>query len=194
MAPRESITSAAVENLDLSIRDLADQLQVLREVLDEIREDVSWATRNERLVALPILCDLHGIPLSAASPPEATLVFQPGRVPKPGTIAGVDAVVQTVGDVADQVAAATIGLAWVRDEVRQAVDAAESESAETPAESIPVPVADKPSVKTGDAVQQDASGEQSGKEPIARATVQRNLFDDDDGLAEAASFPPSDAD
>lgn len=45
MAPRESITSAAVENLDLSIRDLADQLQVLREVLDEIREYVSYAPR-----------------------------------------------------------------------------------------------------------------------------------------------------
>jgi hypothetical protein len=59
MARRESITSSAVENLDLTIRDLADQLQVLREVLDEIREDVSWATRNERLVALPILCDVH---------------------------------------------------------------------------------------------------------------------------------------
>jgi hypothetical protein len=119
------------------------------------------------------------IPLAAATPPEATLIFPPGRVPKLGTFTGVNAVVQTVCDVADQVAAATIGLAWVRDEVKQTLDSVDSEPAEPPAGSIPVPVADEPSVKIGDAVKQDASGEQSAKEPIARATVQRNLFDDD---------------
>ena len=179
MSPRESISSAAVENLDLSIRDLADQLHILHEVLDEIREEVSWATRDERLVAMVILCDLHGIPLAAATPPEATLVFQPGRMLKLGTIAGGDAVVQTVSDVTDQVVAATNGLAWVRDEVKLALDASESTRAEPPAESIPVPTADEPSATTGGGVQDDASGEQSSAEPIARATVQRNLFDDD---------------
>ena len=54
MLDAKPISPVSIENLDLTIRDLVDQVQVLREVLDETRVDLQWATHNDRLIALPI--------------------------------------------------------------------------------------------------------------------------------------------
>jgi hypothetical protein len=52
---------------------------------------------------------------------QTGLKIERGRVPRTGSEQGIAAVTRSVESVIDQVTSATIGLAWVRDEVTQAV-------------------------------------------------------------------------
>lgn len=59
MPDRQTLTAHDLNRLTESITELSDQVEVLRDVLDEIRSDLQWAVQNERLVALPIVCVKH---------------------------------------------------------------------------------------------------------------------------------------
>lgn len=127
MPDRQPLTAHDLDRLTESITELSDQVEVLRDVLDEIRSDLQWAVQNERLVALPIVCMEHfAVKRMAADPTSAEwgsrLEIETLRMP---TESGVMKVTQTVESVVQEVMAATIGLSWVRDEVREQMDAAE---------------------------------------------------------------------
>lgn len=115
--------------------DNTQQLEVFRDVLYEIREDISWAVRNDRVVTLPVVC--HECSVVRKLPVDPTSVdwgsrldIHRSRAPQRESEQGIAVVTRSVESVIDQVATATIGLAWVRDEVSQAVQP-EAEKAET---------------------------------------------------------------
>jgi hypothetical protein len=54
MTPENSdspVTTQAIDNLALSVTEAADQIAVLRDAIDELRDNFTWAVRNKRLSA-----------------------------------------------------------------------------------------------------------------------------------------------
>jgi len=153
---REVVTLAAVENLDLSIRDLAGQLQALREVIDEVREDISWATRNGPM-AQPFDDRDGDRDVECAG--------------------GIVSVAQTVNDVSDQVSAATIGLLWIRDQIRAAVDALENSEVVDGTASAATAEFEEHQSPTEPSSGSDILVEPPTLEAPAAAKVQKGLFD-----------------
>ena len=63
-AALEKQQSTAAREQTLAIAQLTDEVRVLRDVLDELREEIIWAIRNGRVFVVPI-------PMKPAeSPPE----------------------------------------------------------------------------------------------------------------------------
>lgn len=132
LAEQQPLTAHDLDRVTESVTELAQQIEVLRDVLDEIRTDVQWAVQNQRVVVLPMECiESIAVKAMAVDPlsPEwgSRLVTEVRSLP---VETGVQAVTRTIEDVIDQVATAAVGLAWVRDEVREQFDAAEPEPVE----------------------------------------------------------------
>lgn len=54
MTPENSdspVTTQAIDNLALSVTEAADQIAVLRDAIDELRDNFTWAVQNKRLSA-----------------------------------------------------------------------------------------------------------------------------------------------
>lgn len=51
-----------------AVEAVAGQLHVLRQVLDEIREEVQWAIRNDRLRCPPHVCRVTSMPADPLAP------------------------------------------------------------------------------------------------------------------------------
>jgi hypothetical protein len=64
--PRLPSDQESLADLRDTVHDLAGQVQILREVLDEIREHIHWAVTNDRLVI-----QIVGSSPSQAGTPEA---------------------------------------------------------------------------------------------------------------------------
>lgn len=147
MGKPNSITLASVENLDLTVRDLADQILVLREVLDEIREDLSWATRNHRggLREIVYGSAAHNEGQRFESPTCSASPLPPPQARQRKTQNPIKSMVDTVGDAIDQMSRAAGGLAVLRDEIREAtydeLHSDDIESATSDAEHRPLTAA-----------------------------------------------------
>ena len=65
--PHAPVTNEAVEDLVRCITEAADQIAVLREAIDELRVDFSWAVQNKRLSrgACPVLKRMAADPTAA---------------------------------------------------------------------------------------------------------------------------------
>ena len=57
------ITGQHVEALTIEVENLKDEVRVLRDVMDEIREDLEWLVRNLRIVDAPRPLQLTSMPL-----------------------------------------------------------------------------------------------------------------------------------
>jgi len=63
------IDNSQLDRLVLAVEEVARQVQVLRQVLDEIREEVVWAVRNDIFRTPPSECRCTNT--SAGSEPDA---------------------------------------------------------------------------------------------------------------------------
>ena len=64
--PHAPVTNAAVESLAHCITEAADQIDVLRDAIDELRENFAWAVQNNRLsrCTCPVLKRMAANPTS----------------------------------------------------------------------------------------------------------------------------------
>lgn len=124
MSDRQPFTVHDLNRLTQSMAELFDQVEVLQDVLKEIRPDLQWAVQNDRWVKLPILRVEHTtIKRLAADPMSAEwgsrLETQVLRMPTKDDVQQVTAAVLSI---IDEVMTATTGLSWVGDQVREQTD------------------------------------------------------------------------
>lgn len=66
--PRTAASADQVERLIEAVEDAAAQLRVLRDVLDEVREDFQYAVRNGKFQSPPAVFHLTSMPVDPLAP------------------------------------------------------------------------------------------------------------------------------
>ena len=110
----------SIESLTASISHLSQQIEVLRNVLDEIREDFSWAVRNNGVSLQPRSFVLKRMALdpTAADWGERLEIVrsEPTTISATRPDIGVDDLARTVDRLAGQANAVCLELEHVRDQ------------------------------------------------------------------------------
>ena len=124
----ERINEATAEHLTESIDGLSQHVEVLRNVLDEIREDFSWALRNDRLPIVLESAVVHRMALDPSDPDWGEKLVaarhSPAKAPPPGAIAEdlATAAATTIDQLAGRIETITHGLRDVREQVQSSLN------------------------------------------------------------------------
>lgn len=160
MDQNEPITPVAIENLDITAGDLEDQTRILRELLEEVREGLVCLGGSHEIAS--------SIQTQSARQQYASLTIQPHRLSLLKLLSSVRSVGHTLTDVIDSVAAATLTLAVLRDQTRDAVNSLEA---------VPTIVEVRGDENVGDVTE-------------ARRSIQRELFGDNSDFVPVAPVQP----